>query len=182
MDQNIDRKEERRPPGEAAKIIRQNAISLTAVFIILLVATFLLREQLQEASQYFWIGYMLIMLVVIIFTQLQIREKVNGGIITFSGAFSAGMKFSLWVAAIYACFNLIFYWLIFPNAADEMIRLAEQGMREKNMPEDQIEMGLKVTRWFVSPLGIFIMNLVVYPIMGAIDSLIAAAFTQRVKN
>ncbi|MBC8046372.1 MAG: DUF4199 domain-containing protein [Fimbriimonadaceae bacterium] len=166
----------------ASKIIRQNAIALSAIFIIILVVTHFFQEQLLDASRYFWIGFMLIMFVFIIFTQNQVKEKSNGGIISFGDAFMTGFKVSLWVAIIYAIFNLIFYILIFPNAHEDMLRLAEQSMREQALPEDQIEMGLKVTRWMVSPLGIFISTMVIYPIMGAINSLIAAAFTQRAKR
>ncbi|MBC8173611.1 MAG: DUF4199 domain-containing protein [Chitinophagales bacterium] len=181
METNLDTPNEFRGVP-ANKIIRQNAITLSAIFIIGLVITHFMREQLMEYNNWVSIMYFALMLVFLIFTQTQVREKTNGGIITFSGAFGAGMKFSIWVAIIFAIFNLLFYLVIFPEASGEIVRLAEQSMREKDMPEDQIEMGLKVTAWFVSPLGIFISTLVMYPLMGAILSLVAAAFTQRVKK
>lgn len=170
------------PQTTAAKIIRQNAISLSAIFIIVLVVTYLFREQTKGIESYFWIAYAVMMLFGILYTQMQVRERINGGLITFGEAFGAGFKMSLWVALIFAVFNFIFYQFIFPEAQDEMLQLTEQSMREEGMSEDEIEMGMKMTGFFVSPLGILISTMVIYPILGAIGSLIAAAFTQRSKR
>jgi hypothetical protein len=170
------------PKTLTTKIIRQNAISLSAIFIIVLIGTYLLREQTKDIAQYFWIAYTILLLFGILYTQVHIREKVNDGLISFGDAFMAGFKMSLWVALIFAVFNFIFYQFIFPEAKDEMLQLTEQSMREKGMSEEEIEMGMKFTGFFVSPAGILISTMVMYPIMGAIASLIAAAFTQRAKR
>lgn len=170
------------PKTHTAKIIRQNAISLSAVFIIILIVTHFLREQTKDIAQYFWLVYTMILFTGILITQIQVREKVNGGLISFGDAFSAGFKATLWVAVIFAVFNFIFYQFIFPEAKDEILQLTEQTMREDNMSEDEIEMGMKMTGFFVSPAGILISTMVMYPILGAIASLLAAIFTQRAKR
>lgn len=181
MEQNIDKQNEFNEIP-AAKIIRQNAISLAMVLIIILIITHIFREQLMEYNNWMSVAYFLLVLVTILITQIQVREKSKNGVISYSEAFGVGMKLSLWVAIIFAAFNLLFYLVIFPDASAEILSLAEQSMRDKGMAENEIEMGLKVTKVMVSPLGVFISTLVIYPIMGAISSLLTSAFVQRSHN
>jgi membrane-associated HD superfamily phosphohydrolase len=160
-------------------IIVRNGIAVSLIFIVLLLIRHMFRDKLMEQNNLMSVIYIIILLISVIITQIQVREKTYGGMLDFSKAFGTGMLLTLLVTAIFAVFNFIFYTFIAPDVMDEVRRMSEATLREKGMSDDQIEMGMKMTNFLTTPLGILLSTIVIYPLMGLIISALASIFTQR---
>ncbi len=175
-DQQLDQLTER---PSRKKYVWTFAITSAMIFIIVLLITHMFRDQLMDKNFIITGLYFVILLIVIIFAQLQIRTKVYNGAMGFGQAFSSGMLISVFSAIMYALFAFIFYQFVAPEVLDEMLAYAEQKMREDGATDEVVEMAMKWTKWFMSPAGILISTIFGHVLMGTIASLIASLFTQR---
>ncbi len=177
MDDQLDQLNAERPSRK--KYVWTYAIISAMIFIIVLLITHMFRDQLMDKNFIITGLYFVILLMIIIFAQLQIRSKVYNGAMGFSQAFGSGMLISVFSAFMYATFAFIFYQFIAPEVLDEMLVYAEQKMREDGATDEVIAMTMKWTKWFMSPAGILISTIFGHVLMGTIASLIASLFTQR---
>lgn len=161
------------------KYIWTYSIMSAMIFIILLLITHIFREQLMDKNFLMTGVYFIVLIIVVIMAQIQIRAKVYGGIMTYGQAFSSAMLVCVFSALMYAVFAFIFYQFIAPGVLDEMLAYTEQQMREKGTSEDMIERAMKFTKLFMSPVGVLISTIFGHMIMGTIAALLASLFTQR---
>jgi hypothetical protein len=124
-----------------------------------------------------WLSFLLIILALSFF----IREKGNaeGNNLSFGELFSYGFKTTAFITIIMLAFQVI-YNLIFPDTIDKILEITRQTIIEKqpNLPDEQIESAVGITKRFYWPMiiGGTILGTI---IQGAIGSLIGAAITKK---
>lgn len=161
------------------KYIWTYSIMSTMIFIILLLITHIFRDQLMEKNFLMTFVYFIVLMIIVIIAQVQMRSKVYGGIMTYGQAFGSAMLVCVFSAVMYAIFAFIFYQFIAPGVLDEMLAYSEQQLREKGTSEDMIEQTMKITKIFMSPAGVLFSTLFGHMIMGTIAALLTSLFTQR---
>jgi hypothetical protein len=112
MEQQIDQITPERPSRK--KYVWTYAIISAMTFIIVLLITHMFRDKLMEKNFLISALYFIILMIVIIAAQLQIRAKVYGGAIGFSQAFCSGLLVAVFSALIYGAFSFLFYQFIAP--------------------------------------------------------------------
>jgi drug/metabolite transporter (DMT)-like permease len=125
-----------------------------------------------------WIG-LVILLVGLIFVVRERRDKDLNGYITFGEAFSIGFLFCMVLSVFSVLINLLMTQVIAPDMMAEILKNTEQQMIDKGMPDDQIEMAMKYTRMFTTPMAQAIVGIIFTAFFGAILSLIVAAIFKK---
>lgn len=110
-----------------------------------------------------------------------IYAKQNNSNVTFGNVFADGFKVSAAITGIIAVFTFISFKFIMPEMINYALEEARKGMIEKNMPSDQIEQALEMTKKFFIPFAIGAV-VVAYLFFGAIFSLIGAAIAKKNPN
>lgn len=108
------------------------------------------------------------------------KKNINNGFISFSECLKTGISIMLIAALIYAVFNLIFNY-IFPDFIAEMLSITRHAMLKKNptMTNEQLEMGISMTKKFMNPLIVFPVTLAMYAFFGLIYSIIIGAIIKK---
>ncbi|MCH8904081.1 MAG: DUF4199 domain-containing protein [Bacteroidetes bacterium] len=125
-----------------------------------------------------WISY-LILISAVSWSIKEYRDKSMGGIISYSQALGAGTMISLFTALFYAVFTYMFFTLIAPDMIEEMRLQSEEALIASGASDDEIEMAMKISNRFVSPVGLSLIVVVIFTFVGFITSLIAAAVFKK---
>jgi Protein of unknown function (DUF4199) len=163
--------------GSRKPIVVRNGIVLACLFIaILLIAHFYDLGYLNERIA---VGQFVLILVGVIVTQLDVRDKIFKGVLPFDRAFGTGMMVVLIVIAIFSAFTLIFYLTIGREVLVEMREIAENSLRVQGKTEEDIAEHMVFTNRSFTAGGMFVVSLIGGLFYGAIATLIASLFTQR---
>jgi hypothetical protein len=125
-----------------------------------------------------WVG-LVILLVGLIFTVKERRDKDLNGYITFGEAFNVGFIFCMILAVLSVLLNLLMTLVIAPDMMAEILKNAEQQMIDRGMTDEQIQMAMKYTRMFTTPVAQMIVGILFTAFFGAILSLIVAAIFKK---
>src|ERR1043165_8321195 len=125
-----------------------------------------------------WIG-LLILLVGLVFVVKERRDKDLSGYITFGEAFNVGFLFCMILAVFSVLMNLLMTQVIAPDMMTEIINNAQQKMIDKGMTDEQIDIAMKYTKMFTSPVAQVIIGILFTAFFGAILSLIVAAIFKK---
>ncbi|MCB0696923.1 MAG: DUF4199 domain-containing protein [Chitinophagaceae bacterium] len=127
-----------------------------------------------------WAGYVqYVPFLIGIILNAQAYSKANDANVTYGSVFTSGFKSSAITALVLLAWTFLSVYLIFPEMKDKSMEMAaEQMAKNPNMTDEQIEMGLEMTKKFFIP---FMVGGVIFGTMffGAIFSLIGAAFAKR---
>lgn len=105
------------------------------------------------------------------------------GFISYGRALGVGMLTVLFASIIAALFNYILYAFIDPSLIEKSIEMARNQMVEKGtLSDEQIEMGLNMTKKIMQPGIMSLMTILGSGFMGLIFSLIIAAFMKNEKS
>lgn len=107
------------------------------------------------------------------------RDNYLNGFISYGQAVGAGVIISLYAAILTAIFGYLLYAVIDPGLVQKMLDMSEQQMLDKGLSDDQVEMALKMSAKFMSPLVLTIGSLFNGVFFGLIISLIEAIFLKR---
>jgi hypothetical protein len=111
--------------------------------------------------------------------QLKYR-KVLGGEMSYGQALGVGLMTIVFASILMSIYTYILYKFIDPSLIGQMISTVEEKLVEQgNIPEDQIEMAIKIQSKFMKPIALAISELFGGPFKGVIISLITAIFTQK---
>jgi len=126
----------------------------------------------------------LLMIAGIVMGILNFRSQYNHGFISYGKSLGTGVLIGLSSSLIMALYLIIFYSYIAPEIITETLRTAEEKMLEKNpnMTQEQIDMGLKFSAYFVSPIGLSVSSIFGGTLMSTIFSLIISIFTTKKDN
>jgi len=133
---------------------------------------------LQFESWFKWLPSIIQVILIIIFC-IQYGKKQTDGV-TFGNVFGYGFKITLVISILMIVYGLLSFFVIFPEFTDLALQQARAGMEAKgNLTEDQIDKGMEITKKFMQPVPIAIISFLGTLFVGAIASLLGAAFTKK---
>lgn len=148
---------------------------VTAIIIVILAVIFhLLGIDMESWIQYF--------IYAVFFTGLLINAfayaKANDNYVTYGNVFSSCFKASAIVTIVAIAWALISL-VVFPETKEQAIEIAQEKMAEnQNMSQEDIDQGMEMMEKGLIPIMIGGI-LFSYMVLGAIFSLIAAAFPKK---
>ncbi len=130
------------------------------------------------------LGYVFILveIVILFFLVKSYRDNFMHGTITFGQALGAGIVIIVYYTIISAIFIYILYALIDPGLIDKMIALSEEQSMKRGMTQEQIDLGMKITRKIMTAPFMTILSILGNMFFGTIISLIIAAFVRKEGN
>jgi hypothetical protein len=146
---------------------------ISSVYFLVL---YLLKAETSKVGG--WIGY-LILIAIMYLGIKDYRDKDLGGYINFGKSFSTGILIAFFAGIIYAIFVLIFISFVDTNFINNILQISEQNMIDKGMSQEQIEMGMKYSKMFVSPIMLTVFTVIGYAFFGMIFSLILSAILKK---
>ena len=121
----------------------------------------------------------------ILFITLGINDfkKTNSGFISLGQSLKIGVLICVVAALIYGIFYSIFYYT-FPEYFEEILRTTRRVILEKNsqMPAEQMEMALDMTKKFMAPLLAVPFTILMYAFIGLLYSLICGLIMRKEPN
>ncbi len=143
--------------------------------IVYSLLTYLLNVSLEST----WVGYVSYA-IVLLGIVLGIRNfAASNGRMTYGQGVGVGVLTGLFAGLISGIFSYLFFSFIAPEMLTEMLEMAEKGMVEQGMPDDQIEQGMEYTKMFMKPGPLAIVSVFSYAFVGLVISLIASIFLQK---
>ncbi|MGB7785272.1 MAG: DUF4199 domain-containing protein [Salinimicrobium sp.] len=121
-----------------------------------------------------------IIFAIMIFMAVRAFKTANGGFLTISEALKTGVSAAAISGLIFLVYNILLFYVIEPGYGEMILDVSRDKMLENgNMTEDQLEMGLKFTRYMINPFvgGAFWIALSAF--FGLIYSLIAGAIWKQ---
>ena len=155
------------------------------ILLVVLVTSTMLCYNSNDFSGNMWLGYssMLIAFSFIFVGIKNVRDKHNGGYISFGNAFKVGLYIALIASSVYVVTWLIEYYIFIPDFMDKYIahvlREAQKDgatLAELKAKKDDLSGYVEM---YKTPFGVIVLTyLEVLPI-GLIIALIAAAILKR---
>lgn len=101
--------------------------------------------------------------------------------ITFGNAFVHGFKMTAVITVIMVVYTVLSFKVLFPEMMDKILDQTAAELEKKNMPDDQVDNTMNLTRKFFIPFAIAGV-LFIFMFMGVISSLIGAAVAKKKPN
>lgn len=128
-----------------------------------------------------YINYLLLIFFIVIGVK-SYRDEDLGGNISYGKSLGTGILISVFGGIITGVFTLLFFTYIAPDMVDKIMEAAQQSMAEQGMSDEQIEMGMGMTRKFMTPMWLFLFSVLGSAFMGFIFSLIISIFMKKEQN
>ncbi len=127
------------------------------------------------------LGYVVFVLILIgiIAGTKSLRDKIQGGTITYGRALGSGVLISTIAGIITGIYIYILMKHIDPDIIKNIYIQMEEEMLNKGLPEDQIEMAMNISKKFTTPGMMAILTPFNYAFLGLIFSLITSAFLKK---
>ena len=126
--------------------------------------------------------FMIVETVILFFLVKSYRDNYLHGAISFGQALGAGVVIFLYTSIITAIFSALLYTVIDPELMNKGLAATEEIYRERGMPQEQIDMGLKMAGKMMKPAISIPIGLIISMFFGFIMSLIVAAFVRKEGN
>jgi len=159
--------------------------ALTAgVLLGLAIVVYSLILYFLDMSTNKYLGYVswVIIIVGLVMLQIQYRDKELNGNMPYGKAFGFGILTLLFSTIITAVFSYVLFKFIDPGLIDKILGMQEAEMAKKGMTQEQIEMGIKMSKRFMSPAMMSVFALVGTMFIGTIITLVTSAFTRKDKT
>jgi len=168
--------DQQEPVAKSAKSITLTYGLVTALAMIVL-SLVLLFLDLGTKS---WLNYLIYLIYAIgVFLACRAFTASRNGFVTFGNVFGAGFRMVAFTTLLMVVWSIISIY-VFPEIKDKALQEAQIQMLENGTSEEQIEMGLEMTRKFFTP--VLIMGAVFsYLIVGVVFSLLSAAIVKKNK-
>ncbi len=119
-----------------------------------------------------------LILPIVLFLAIKKNQDVSENY-SFGAGFGTGFKVTAIAAVIVSLFTYIYFAYIDPEMIQFIMEQAENNLYAQDMPEDQIEVALKIQQAFMTPGYMSLMGGIMYLLFGTILSLIIAAITKK---
>ena len=126
--------------------------------------------------------FMIVEIVILFFLVKSYRDNYLHGAISFGQALGAGVVIFLYTSIITGIFSALLYTVIDPELMNKGLAATEEIYRERGMPQEQIDMGLKMAGKMMKPAISIPIGLIISMFFGFIMSLIVAAFVRKEGN
>lgn len=122
-----------------------------------------------------------ILLVLFIVLGIKIFRDTNAGLLKLSEAIKIGLGISLIGAMIGVIYLFLFIYVIEPDFMTKLSDIQQQTMYEKfpDMPEEQLEQTLEMSKKFTTPTALALMSIVMSLFLGLIISLISGLILKK---
>lgn len=120
-----------------------------------------------------------VIIISMLITMLQVREKRYGGKITIAQCVRSAISHLLVTCGIYAVFNFIFYKFIAPGIVSDYLQNVRNVLENSDLNQPDVEQQMKVYTMLFSPLGYCLGSFIIIVILGSIFSMLMAIFVQR---
>jgi hypothetical protein len=107
------------------------------------------------------------------------RDGLNEGTITYGKALGYGTLIALFAGIITSAFAFVYLGFIDDSFLQYTLTTQEDQMYEQGLPEEQIEMRMKMTKMFMKPGAFALMGILTNTFLGFIISLITAAILKK---
>lgn len=121
----------------------------------------------------------LLLAIGIFFGIISYRDNYLGGFISYGKCIAVGVMISLFASILLAIYSYLFFTFFDQSAIRKIMDLAEENMVKKGMTEEQIEMAMKYTTKFMTPIWMSAINILSYTFWGTIIALILGIFTKK---
>ncbi len=108
-------------------------------------------------------------------------KEFNNGKLTLGQAMKTGLGISLIGGLIAGIYTYIFFAYVEPEFMTQVMEIAQEKMMEQNpdMPDDQVEMAMSMSRKFSSPTAMLFFSVIGSLIFGAIISVIGGLVMRK---
>jgi hypothetical protein len=107
------------------------------------------------------------------------RDNFLGGFISYGKCIAVGVMISLFASILLAVYSYLFFTFFDTTSIQKILDMTEEKLVKKGMSDEQIEMGMKYTAKFMTPVWMSTMTVIMYVFWGAIISLIIGIFTKK---
>ncbi|MBN2668986.1 MAG: DUF4199 domain-containing protein [Bacteroidales bacterium] len=128
-----------------------------------------------------WLGTAIIAVTIYIGNKT-LRDQIQGGQLSYGRSVGSGVLIAVFSGFIMSIFVYIFYTYIAPEAIQEILDIAEQDMYNKNLSDQEIEMGMSMLHKFTTPGIMAISSIFGSALQGVILSLILSIFLKKEAN
>ncbi|HTX88202.1 MAG TPA: DUF4199 domain-containing protein [Bacteroidales bacterium] len=129
------------------------------------------------------LGYLSLLLLIggMAWGTLEYRKNYLGGFISYGKSFTSCFMIGLFAGILGAIYMFIFARFIYPGFAQEILDKAQQQMLEKNpnMSDSQIEIAMKYTRMFTSPVMMAVWGLLANVFFSVVLGLLVSIFIRK---
>lgn len=115
----------------------------------------------------------------IIFGTKNLRDKLEGGRISYARALGAGTTVSLFASIILGFYMFVFMKFIDPDFQDKILAMMEEKMYADGTPEELIERSLEMTKKFMTPTIMMVSTFFGFTFWGFLFSLITSIFLKK---
>ena len=152
-----------------------SGVYLAIVLILLSVIFYVTGLTFSKTAQY---STYPILIAGIIWGQISYKKEL-GGFSTYGQMLLAGLLTMVFASIISSIYTYILYTIIDPSLQEQMRIFTEEQLVQRGIPEEQMEMSLKMASKFQTPVMMVVMGIVVGAFMGLIISLITAIFIKK---
>lgn len=128
-------------------------------------------------NQYLQILSYAILIAGIVYGSINLKNS-NDNFISYSAALGSGTLIGVFASIIIGFYTYVFYIYIDPDAMAKTFEMMEQGMLDRGMSQDQIEMSIEMSKNFMSPLTLFVGSVLSFSLYGFVFSLITSIFVK----
>ncbi len=116
---------------------------------------------------------------ILFFAMKSRKNDTLAGFMSFGQGFGTGMLIIVFGGLITALYTFVFYAYIDPEFVNKIMEVNRAEMLKKDMPDEQIEQALEMSKKFMTPIMMTIFGYFISLFFGLIISLILAAVTKR---
>jgi hypothetical protein len=118
----------------------------------------------------------------IVYVQLDFRNKKLGGFITYGKAVKIGYLSVVFASIVVAVYMYVYHTAINPAEAQQNLIEAQQGIYEYGLDPAQEEAQLKMQEYIHTPVGYALATILSYAVIGIIITLITSIFVKKEEN
>lgn len=126
-----------------------------------------------------WTGLGIAMMVGFPLAAMLKRRKEQGEQLTYGQGFKTGFTVAVIGSLFTAAWMLLYTLALEPGYQEEVINNSYQQLQQQNIGKEQMEASIEVTKQFTAPHFMALFTILSAAFMGAIISLILAAFTRK---
>lgn len=169
-------------PGQSYPSMLSPALRMAGMIsLMLIIYTLLLYISGQGSNKYMgWISYILLMLGLWLGTK-NYRDSNQLTLFTYGKAYKMSFLISFFTAIIYGVFSYFNFKFLARDIMQEMLTITEQEiLNNSQVSEEQATQAMEIYKKYVFiPFSLAVGSVISFTFLGAILSLLVAAFTQR---
>jgi Protein of unknown function (DUF4199) len=161
------------------KIALNYGLILGLSSVLISVVVYVMGQHLERPLWASLLG--LVIMAAVIVYGLKAFKYDNEGFLSVGEAIKVGLAISLIAGIISALYNFVFISFIEPDFVNQMLEISREKMIESNpsMTEEQMEMGLSISRKMMSPGIMSAMAIVFTLFLGFIFSLVSGLIMKQ---